>query len=68
MKEICHIRLGCRPTTISHIEGQSFRDYDNRQESDAFGLGAAILVPKSALLRHAIDKGIIPPNFKDFWW
>jgi transcriptional regulator with XRE-family HTH domain len=52
MEEICHILLGHNLTTISHIEGQSFRDYNSQQENDAYGLGAAILVPKTALLRR----------------
>ena len=52
MEEICHILLGHNLCTLSHIEGQTFRDYDADQESDAYGLGAAILVPKPPLVRR----------------
>lgn len=52
MEEICHILLGHNLSTLSHIEGQTFRDYNKDQEADAFGLGAAILVPRPALLTH----------------
>lgn len=52
MEEFCHILLGHSLTTLSHVEGQTFRDYDKSQEQDAFGLGAAILVPQPALLKR----------------
>lgn len=52
MEEICHILLGHNLSTLSHIEGQTFRDHNKDQEADAFGLGAAILVPRPALLTH----------------
>jgi len=52
MEEICHILLGHNLSTLAHIEGQTFRDYNKEQETDAFGLGAAILVPKPALLNR----------------
>jgi transcriptional regulator with XRE-family HTH domain len=50
MEEICHILLGHHLTSFSHVEGQTFRDYNDDQEADAFGLGAAILVPRRPLL------------------
>jgi Zn-dependent peptidase ImmA (M78 family) len=50
MEEICHVLLGHHLTTISHVEGQTFRDYNRDQETDAYGLGAATLVPKGELL------------------
>jgi transcriptional regulator with XRE-family HTH domain len=50
MEEICHILLGHHLTSISHVEGQSFRDYNRDQETDAYGQGAAILLPREALL------------------
>ena len=50
MEEICHILLGHTLTTLSHMEGQTFRDYNREQELDAYGLGAAILVPKEPLV------------------
>jgi transcriptional regulator with XRE-family HTH domain len=52
MEELCHILLGHQLTTLSHLEGQTFRDYDKDQEKDAYGLGTAILVPRNPLLRR----------------
>jgi transcriptional regulator with XRE-family HTH domain len=56
MEEVCHILLGHNLTKISHIEGQSFRNYDKEQESDAYALGAAILVPRKPLVER-VKKG-----------
>jgi transcriptional regulator with XRE-family HTH domain len=56
MEEICHVLLGHHLTTISHVEGQTFRDYNREQEQDAYGLGAAILIPKAALIKR-IESG-----------
>ncbi|MFQ5903595.1 MAG: helix-turn-helix domain-containing protein [Candidatus Binatia bacterium] len=56
MEEVCHILLGHHLTMISHMEGQTFRDYNEEQERDAYGLGAAILIPKSALLGR-VERG-----------
>lgn len=50
MEEICHVLLGHHLTSISHVEGQTFRDYNDEQEADAYGLGAAILVPRRPLI------------------
>jgi len=52
MEEICHILLGHQLTAVSHLEGHTFRDYDEDQEADAYGLGAAILLPKEALRKR----------------
>jgi transcriptional regulator with XRE-family HTH domain len=52
MEELCHILLGHQLTTLSHVEGQTFRDYDDHQEKDAYGLGTAILVPRNPLVRR----------------
>jgi transcriptional regulator with XRE-family HTH domain len=56
MEEICHVLLGHHLTTISHVEGQTFRDYNKEQEADAYGLGAAALVPASEL-RARVERG-----------
>jgi len=56
MEEICHILLGHHLTSISHMEGQTFRDYNDDQEADAYGLGAAILVPRRPLLAR-VEQG-----------
>jgi transcriptional regulator with XRE-family HTH domain len=50
MEEICHVLLGHHLTVISHVEGQTFRNYNRDQEIDAYALGAATLVPKPEVL------------------
>ena len=56
MEEICHILLGHQLTALSHVEGQTFRDYNRDQEQDAYGSGAAILIPRTTLIRR-IENG-----------
>ena len=46
MEEIVHVHLKHSPTRIvSGAPGVSFRDYDKSQEEQAFGVGAAALLP-----------------------
>jgi transcriptional regulator with XRE-family HTH domain len=49
MEEYCHLLLGHDMTTISAQEGVTFRDYKPELESEAYYVGAAILVPADDL-------------------
>lgn len=45
MEEIAHLFLGHSPTVLS-MSGQSrYRDFDKKQEQEAYGVGAAVLLP-----------------------
>lgn len=50
MEEYCHVLLGHELTNLTHVEGQTFRDYHAQNERDAYSLGAAILVPREPLV------------------
>ena len=46
MEEITHTRLGHRPSKLVLVaDGIQVRDYDKRQEEEAYGIGAAALLP-----------------------
>jgi len=46
MEEICHIYLRHKPAKlVFSADGLSVRDYDKTQEEEAYGIGAAALLP-----------------------
>ncbi len=48
MEEICHLHLGHQPTVVLlNSHGVKVRDYDKDQEQEAYGIGAAALIPWS---------------------
>ncbi len=50
MEEICHVLLGHKADRIgAHAEGGKTRDYEREQEAEAYGVGAAALLPYHAL-------------------
>jgi Zn-dependent peptidase ImmA (M78 family) len=49
MEEICHVLLGHQCDRLPLNQTQKRRDYDERQEFEAYGVGAAALVPYIAL-------------------
>lgn len=52
MEELSHIHLGHTPTQLIIIEGGPvFRTFKKSQETEAYWVGAAALVPKAALER-----------------
>ncbi|MGH9847691.1 MAG: ImmA/IrrE family metallo-endopeptidase [Blastocatellia bacterium] len=55
MEEICHILFGHRPTLIASWM-ESGRDYDHIKEEEAYGVGAAALLPYFAL-KTALSAG-----------
>jgi Zn-dependent peptidase ImmA (M78 family) len=57
MEEFFHLWLGHRPTRLKVFsDGKSKRDFDRAKESEAYGSGAAALVPYKAL-REMLTKG-----------
>jgi Zn-dependent peptidase ImmA (M78 family) len=59
MEEICHIWLGHRPGKLHYMEesGLRSRDYNESDETAAYSVGAAVLLPYS-VLRMAVENGI----------
>jgi hypothetical protein len=53
MEEICHVLLGHQPSTITPDQNK-LRDYNHRIEEEAYGVGAAALLPGEAL-KECID-------------
>ncbi|TAK87747.1 MAG: ImmA/IrrE family metallo-endopeptidase [Aquabacterium sp.] len=49
MEEFFHLRLGHAPTVVRVSGGQGARDFNASTESEAYGSGAAALVPYKAL-------------------
>jgi hypothetical protein len=46
MEEIAHKHLGHKPTGLKFVrDGIRVRDYDRHQEQEAYGVGAAALIP-----------------------
>lgn len=67
MEELCHIMLGhtADRLAISDDEGQN-RDYDKEREREAYGVGAAVLLPYVALrrrLENCVDAKMIAREF-----
>jgi len=57
MEEIAHIHLGHSPCGLLRSDdGLRMRSYDKQQEQDAYGVGAAALIPWGALF-PPINKG-----------
>ena len=57
MEEIAHVHLRHVPTgLVRSSDGLRMRDYDKAQEEEAFGVGAAALLPWEAFFR-AINSG-----------
>lgn len=67
MEEFFHLWLGHAPTKIRvHSDGTGGRDFDDRRESEAYGSGAAALVPYGSLremLTGGLDVGAIGRHF-----
>lgn len=50
MEELFHLRLGHAPTTVRTFSvGEKVRDFDSAKEGEAYGSGAAALVPYKPL-------------------
>ena len=57
MEEIAHVHLKHKPTGLMRsADGLRMRNYDKTQEEDAYGVGAAALLPWASFFR-AINKG-----------
>jgi IrrE N-terminal-like domain len=57
MEEIVHIHRNHRPTGLRDVmPGLRVRDYHHDQEAEAYGVGAAVLLPWS-LFFHAVNAG-----------
>jgi hypothetical protein len=57
MEEICHCHLEHEPTAMVINEiGLLVRDFNSRQEQEAFGVGAAVLIPWEVFF-HKINAG-----------
>lgn len=67
MEEFFHLWLGHPPTKIRlHSDGAGGRDFDSGKESEAYGSGAAALVPYGSLremLAGGMDVGAIGRHF-----
>ena len=55
MEEVCHVLLGHEPSTITPDQSK-LRDYNHQIEEEAYGVGAAALLPCTAL-QDCRDKG-----------
>lgn len=57
MEEIAHVHLGHRPTRlVAEDAGVRARDYDKEQEDEAYGVGAAALLPWGSFFQ-ALNRG-----------
>ena len=61
MEEICHVFLGHQPNKLSIVSKESrgkvvARDYKKVDEEEAYGVGAASLVPYSSLRRLLLER------------
>ena len=58
MEEVTHIHRDHRPTKIvKNSSGITVRDYDKKQEEEAYGIGAAALLPWSSFY-HSLNDGM----------
>lgn len=65
MEEFFHLWLGHKPTRLKvFANGHSKRDFDRAKESEAYGSGAAALVPYQSL-RGMLKKGASVPTIAD---
>jgi hypothetical protein len=61
MEEFFHLWLGHRPTRLTVFSnGDSKRDFDRAKESEAYGSGAAALVPYKSLKAMLQDRVSVP--------
>ena len=49
MEELVHIKLKHEPTKLMHTDGATVRSWDQKQESQAYWIGAAALLPKCVI-------------------
>mgnify|MGYP002381439667 CR=1 FL=1 len=56
MEEICHVLLGHQPNRLS-ADLIGARDYNHKNESEAYGVGAAALVPY-VQLKQLLEEGL----------
>lgn len=57
MEEIVHVHQNHVPTGLRDVmPGLRVRDYNHVQETEAYGVGAAVLLPWSSFY-HALDSG-----------
>ena len=61
MEEFFHLWLGHAPTTLRCDTSGGRRDYDANKESEAYGSGAAALVPYASL-REMLKAGVSVPH------
>ncbi|HEX8520900.1 MAG TPA: ImmA/IrrE family metallo-endopeptidase [Tepidisphaeraceae bacterium] len=52
MEELAHLHLGHQPSELLAVDGQVFRTFKKSQETQAYWVGAAALLPL-AVLQHA---------------
>lgn len=65
MEEFFHLWLGHEPTRLKvFANGDSKRDFNRAKESEAYGSGAAALLPYRAL-RSVLEKGLSIPAIAD---
>jgi hypothetical protein len=49
MEELVHIKLKHKPTKLVHNDGTTMRNWDQAQESQAYWVGAAALLPRCVI-------------------
>ncbi|MBZ5697622.1 MAG: ImmA/IrrE family metallo-endopeptidase [Acidobacteriia bacterium] len=65
MEEITHVHLRHVPSRlIRQADGLRMRDYDKPQEEEAFGVGAASLIPWGSFF-PAINRGMAIPDLAE---
>ena len=65
MEEVAHIHCDHRPSQLlRHDASLSVRDYDSKQEAEAYGVGAAALLPWSTFF-HALNSGMQVPDMAE---
>jgi Zn-dependent peptidase ImmA (M78 family) len=58
MEEIAHCFLGHVPSSLVAGGDGRYRDFDKAQETEAFGVGAAVLLPWT-LFFHRVNGGVL---------
>lgn len=60
MEELAHVWLGHTPTTVSlnPLELEQHRSYNQKQETEAYALATAALVPFNELYRKALEENV----------
>ena len=67
MEEIVHVHLKHVPTGLRNITpGLRVRDYNIAQEAEAYGVGAAVLLPWSSFY-HRLDSGEAPEVIAEYY-